>query len=104
LKNVEPGNYRFIWKNFFLLPIALCGCAAITTRETDGAGRPYIGVRTDAYAVAHPADAPRPLWVPFMALDIPLSFVVDTICLPYDLVEARRAKTFEPRQNSIPQN
>lgn len=82
-----------------LFPIFLCGCAAINTRETDGAGRPYIGVRSDAYAVSHPAQAPRPLWVPFMALDIPFSFAVDTICLPYDLIERDRSKTFDPQRD-----
>lgn len=95
---MEQGSYRFIWKFVYLIPIALCGCAAINARETDGAGRPYIGVRSDAYAVAHPSEAPRPLCWPFCALDLPFSFAVDTVCLPYDLAERDRSKTFNPRE------
>lgn len=95
---MERRGYNFIGKILFLLPVALCGCAAINARETDGAGRPYIGVCSDAYAVAHPSQAPRPLSWPFAILDLPFSFGVDTICLPYDLVERNRAKTFNPRE------
>jgi uncharacterized protein YceK len=97
---MERRCYRFIREISYLLPIALCGCAAINARETDGAGRPYIGVRYDAYWLAHPSQLNQPVSLPFCVLDMPFSFVVDTVCLPYDLAERSREETFNPRKET----
>ena len=63
------------------------GCAAIGTRVSNGAGRPYAGVQEDAYYLAHPSEADMPALQPLNVLDMPFSFVADTLCLPYDLVK-----------------
>jgi uncharacterized protein YceK len=92
-------RHTFISYGLLLLPGLLSGCAAISARIDDvGGGGPYIGVRGDGYALAHPGESGDPLLVPFCILDLPFSFVVDTLCLPYDLVEAGKAKKFDPHQ------
>jgi len=65
------------------------GCAAIGARERDGAGRPFAGVRDDAYYLAHPREADKPALQPLNIIDLPFSFVVDTLLLPYDLIKAK---------------
>src|SRR5438034_7611652 len=61
---------RFVL-SFGLLPVLISGCAAIGGRIDEGGGHPYLGVRGDAYSVAHPGDAMDPLEVPFCILDMP---------------------------------
>lgn len=72
-----------------LLVLIASGCAAIGTRVSKGGGRPYAGVREDAYYLANPSEADHPALQPLNIVDMPFSFVVDTLCLPYDLVEAK---------------
>ena len=74
---------------FCLLLVLTSGCAAIGTRASKGAGRPYAGVREDAHYLAHPSEADYPALQPLNVIDMPFSFVVDTLCLPYDLVEEK---------------
>ena len=70
-----------------VLLVLLSGCAAISSRVNNGAGRPYAGLRDDAHYLAHPPEADMPLLQPLNMLDMPFSFVVDTLCLPYDLMK-----------------
>ena len=84
----------FVW---LIVPLLSGGCASFRAREDDGA-RPYVGVRVDAYGLAHPSQANNWLEWPMCAFDLPLSFVLDTICLPYDVVQAKRTPTFDPRK------
>jgi uncharacterized protein YceK len=85
-----------------VLPAFFCGCAAIEARNIDGGGRPYIGTRTDAYHVSHPAEADTLGEPIFCAVDLPFSCVIDTICLPYDLVERGKVKKFDPHDGQLP--
>ena len=66
---------------------AASGCAAIGVRENHGAGKPYAGVRAEAHYLANPSEADYPGLQPLGILDMPFSFVVDTVCLPYDLIK-----------------
>jgi uncharacterized protein YceK len=76
-----------------LLLFAASGCAAIGERMDHGAGRPYAGVRDEAHYMAHPSEADYPD-IQFLSIfDMPFSFVVDTVCLPYDLAKTNGATT-----------
>ena len=68
-----------------LLLAVLPGCAAIGARESGEAARPYAGIRDDSYYLVHPSEADVPVLQLLNILDMPFSFVVDTVCLPYDL-------------------
>ena len=79
-----------------LLSIALasiCGCASVFIRthpsppRADGPVRyVYPGVAEDLDGlVTRKKDVPRGCMIPVSLIDLPLSFAVDTICLPYDL-------------------
>jgi uncharacterized protein YceK len=72
------------------------GCASILTRtqaSPEDKGRPYSGVRGDAWLLAHPnkvGDAvighvSPALVVPYAIIDLPLSAGLDTVFLPFDL-------------------
>jgi len=87
---------------FVLALVFLSGCAAIDGRIQEGGGHPYLGVRGDAYSVAHPGDAVDPFLPPFCVFDMPFSFVVDTLCLPYDLAKQSSAKKFDPHGSAPP--
>jgi uncharacterized protein YceK len=91
---------RLVFQLLFFLPVLLSGCAAIESRNIDGGGRPYIGTRTDAYHVAHPAEGDTLGEPIFCAVDLPFSFVIDTICLPYDWIERSEAKKFDPHHDT----
>ena len=67
-----------------LLVVASSGCAAIGTRENDGAGHYFAGVRDDAYYLAHPSEADYPELQPLNLVDLPFSFAVDLVGWPYD--------------------
>jgi len=74
---------------FCFAAISGSGCAAIGTRASKGGGRPYAGVCEDAYYLANPSEADHPALQPLNVFDMPFSFIVDTFCLPYDLVETK---------------
>ena len=84
---MRMSSIRFL--TLCLLAVVASGCAAIGTRVSKGGGRPYAGVSEDAHYLAHPSEADHPALQPLNVLDMPFSFVVDTLCLPYDLVEAK---------------
>jgi|ERR1051325_6279485 uncharacterized protein YceK len=71
-------------KNLNLAAIALLllatGCGSISSRWR-GASGTYSGVRFDCEQVTHYSTESEVIAV----FDIPLSAVVDTLCLPYDL-------------------
>lgn len=70
---------------WWVLLFLVSGCASIGARNRDGAGRPYAGVRDDIHYLMHPQEADKPVLQPFNIVDLPFSFVVDTLLLPYDL-------------------
>jgi len=72
-----------------LLLIIASGCAAIGARTNYGPGRPYAGVRDDAPLPGPSSEADIPGLQPLNLIDLPLSFVVDTLLLPFDLTGAK---------------
>jgi formylglycine-generating enzyme required for sulfatase activity/uncharacterized protein YceK len=72
------------------------GCASIGSRFDREAPREcYLGTQRDLAGVQAPFDEtvrndPQGgaawIWFPFAVIDLPLSFALDTVCLPYDIV------------------
>jgi uncharacterized protein YceK len=85
-------SYRF--PVYLCLLFSVAGCASIGTRQREGAGRPYAGVREDIYYLAHPEEADKPALQSLNVIDLPFSFLLDTLLLPYDL--SRQTKHAEP--------
>lgn len=83
----------FQWSTGFILIIQLSGCAAIGSRAHDGGGKPFAGVRADAIEVAHPSKGDKPFLWPLSIIDLPLSFAMDLILLPYDFMVSPKRKT-----------
>lgn len=75
---------------FGLTLLGLCsGCGTILT-HVDGQAGVYSGVRADARLLStiddESHDIPVFPWViPMSIIDMPLSLVADTLCLPFDL-------------------
>ncbi|MCO5045711.1 MAG: YceK/YidQ family lipoprotein [Kiritimatiellae bacterium] len=42
----------------------------------------------------------KALWVVFATVDLPISLVMDTLCLPWDIAEKRKAKEVPPMGSS----
>ena len=74
------------------------GCASISSRRTEtkplvhAAGKVYPGVQYDAAIIYHSvrqlfseAGPYVVMLVPAVLVDMPLSFICDTVCLPYDI-------------------
>ncbi|MEB0226288.1 YceK/YidQ family lipoprotein [Pseudomonas sp. 10S4] len=72
-------------KRLILLVLIACssGCAALYHRA-NYEGCPYIGTRFDWGVLTE--DSPRLGFVPFLVIDLPLSAVVDTVFLPFELL------------------
>lgn len=95
-----------------VLLAATCGCTSVRLRlpPDEGAAEKqtfvYRGTRADAAmlgpsavlfgnGVAHPAKAQSWVFVtllPYHVLDLPFSFTLDTLCLPWDGVVASRCE------------
>ena len=57
------------------------GCGTLMNQNgIEGRTRPYGGVRNDFLIMAK-----EPTTIPVFVVDLPLSFVADTLCLPTDL-------------------
>lgn len=70
-------------QNLFLVAAILCltGCGSIASRWRGDRGSAYPGVKMDAeHATRYTTEGE---WIALF--DIPLSAVIDTIMLPYDL-------------------
>ena len=70
-----------------LLGICLSGCSSLAVHSDDW-GHPYAGTQLAANSLApHLAQSAIVLFIPapFIILDVPFSFVVDTALLPADL-------------------
>ena len=76
----------------------LTGCASIGAHSEGPTSRLYPGVRGDAHCIAHPKEAEHPV---LNAVDLPFSFVGDTLFLPCDVIacvldsRSKRKKTDE---------
>lgn len=75
-----------------LLSLLLAGCAtsATLTQLQPGSPKIYSGTRLDFHAVADNREALArfpvpPLDYPLPAFDLPLSFILDTVLLPFTL-------------------
>src|SRR3989442_83527 len=64
------------------LLVFLSGCASMGGHGEGPRPDVYSGVRADVYNATHPSDAPHPV---LSAVDLPFSFVWDTLCLPIDV-------------------
>lgn len=64
--------------------VALSGCMSIATLSDDGI---YRGVRGDIDQMLSAQDETRGIEI-FCLLDLPLSLALDTVLLPFQLVEA----------------
>ena len=80
-----------------LLLLLVAGCGSIDTRW-EGNHRPYVGTRFDVDQVTHYSTESELI----AALDIPLSAVVDTLFLPYDLIVGDNATESAPLAPSPP--
>ncbi len=69
------------------LVILLTGCGSIN-RRWEGNRGPYVGTKYDVESLKSASGE----WEFFPALDIPLSAVVDTFFLPYDLAKGDNTK------------
>lgn len=66
---------------FVVAALILSGCASVVERSSSGNYKyAYTGVRTDL----HDLNTKDALFVPFIIIDLPFSFVLDTILLPVD--------------------
>ena len=76
-----------------LLDFMLCGCSSITVHTSDDWGHPYAGteyaINNTPFCVSISAMALF-LPAPFCIADIPLSFVMDTVLLPADVIATPR--------------
>jgi uncharacterized protein YceK len=75
--------------SFVLAPLWCPDAPSITTRE-GGIGGPYSGVRSDAYYIANPGAADDPGSQILDVADMPISFLADTVCLPFDLLSGNK--------------
>jgi len=82
--------------------LLISGCLSIGYRTDDDSGRIvaegiYPGVRVNTstlYTVwTYPVDSEstsyRIFWTPILLVDLPFSAIVDTVCLPYDLLNKK---------------
>ena len=85
-----------------VISVNMCGCgtAAVFLAADDrtyeaNEGAVYSGVKRDVATVtlSHEAGASRLGWRVLSALDIPLSALADTICLPYTIYRAATHKS-----------
>jgi uncharacterized protein YceK len=79
----------------FLILLFLSGCGSIEARRDNYPGI-YKGVKVDMDKLNEPSlDIDPPEIIKFIPLaDIPLSFVLDTILLPADLIQAEKEKSW----------
>jgi uncharacterized protein YceK len=82
--------------------LVFTGCGSITSRWR-GERVAYAGVRFDSDCVTHPVAGQE--WIlPVALVDIPLSAVLDTFYLPYDLAAEKPEERSElPAETSEPE-
>ena len=78
-------NRKTIWQRAVLcgMSLSLLGCASVMNLVCDN--KPYGGVTEDV-KVWTGEPAPSPGLFIFSVVDLPFTFVVDTVALPYTLV------------------
>ena len=69
----------------FLVVIVVSGCASIGARQGAQEHAPYQGVKDDIHYMAHSDEADHPSLQWLIAIDLPLSAILDTLLLPFDL-------------------
>lgn len=84
-----------------LAALCLAGCGTIGTCVLDESG-PYSGVRADAWIVAGGGIRGLGGWptIPVALLDLPLSFLADTLLLPMTLPGSQSSKSPSPVRQS----
>lgn len=69
-----------------LLSITGCGSIVGRTPLANADSAYYPGVKVDGQVVTEFVHTPLIIFVPFAFVDLPISFVVDTVLLPVDAV------------------
>jgi uncharacterized protein YceK len=80
---------------------ALCitGCASIGAHSEGPSSSLYPGVRNDAHYLAHPPEEQNPV---LAGIDLPFSFIGDTLFLPWDVIACMIQPRNEPnRKNQL---
>ncbi|OMI18617.1 hypothetical protein BUQ74_04330 [Leptospira weilii serovar Heyan] len=92
-----------------ILLVVLLGCSSIQEHgaETNNWGHPYIGMQISITSFPCLVELSSILYyipVPFIILNVPLSFIVDTILLPGDLMikPEKKRPTMEDRYCDAP--
>jgi uncharacterized protein YceK len=71
----------------------MSGCAAVSARREDGAGEMYAGVREDVAQLRDTENEDeRPLERFFHVIDMPFSFLLDTLLIPYDWLSRKKTE------------
>ena len=73
----------------------LTGCASIGAHSEGPRPDPYAGVRADADSIAHLAKHPSQSWA---IIDLPFSFVWDTLVLPCDVIARILESRYEAKK------
>ncbi len=77
---------KFLRNTFFaVLVVVAAGCGSVSSRWNGNYG-PYVGVKVDVDTITHYQSEGELIAI----ADIPLSAVMDTIFLPYDLTRPKR--------------
>lgn len=77
--------------SLLLLLLLLSSCISICERSTDWITRPYeptcedIDSLGDVFSESHMTSGLATLYSPIFLIDLPFSFIVDTVMLPIDL-------------------
>jgi uncharacterized protein YceK len=94
--NVEGGMTFRLASLVCILALELCGCSTFLSKDAEGFGRAYSGVACDSGYVANLFKlgwGAHLVLLPYIVIDLPLSFVADTIVLPVDLAKPRPQQT-----------
>lgn len=94
---------REILSMLSLVALVCAGCASFASHDPNGFNSDvnsgvYRGVREDWRVIAH-SHGEETLGKPISCLDMPFSFVVDTLILPFDICES--VKKQPPPNNAL---
>ena len=90
-------NYIFMRTAVILVLLFISGCGTIMTRSYND-HRVYAAVRYDISTAGLGGKGDH--FNPFSVLDLPFSVIVDTLCLPFDVIDSYKLSKV-PRENHI---
>ncbi len=74
-----------------LLVLSASGCAAVQARREDGATEFYAGTRENVEQLRSPSEEDRVLYRLLYVIDLPFSFLLDTLLIPVDYLRRSKA-------------